>query len=270
MKKSLNQIFNIIPSTVSAMASCATIAAFALGFTASAETRDIYFNLGVVNYNGNDWDYYETQLRDEFPAHTIFRGRECTRYCDTPGNGSEHTTGGFALGIGYNLTERLTAELSMMTGSDLDSTVVQAGNPIWYSVKQELDVIKANLAMSFPVTPQFAIQAGAGVQLNSLRLRYATTTGDGLAEDTIDATNTKSHDVAAHLTGGLWWSLQEQYILGLQLSHPFSDNDAYTSSIEIQFRIAPWKRNSDLRASGSSSGKSNKSVERAFSPPLQK
>ena len=264
MKDRLNQVFNDMPSITSAMVSCAIVAALTLSFSASAEKSDIYFNLGLVGYNGNDWDYYETQLRDEFPAHTIFRGRECRRYCDTPGNGSEHTTGGFLLGIGYNLTERLTGDLSIMTGSDLNSTVVQAGNPIWYSVKQELDVIKANLAMSFPVTPQFAIQAGAGVQLNSLRLRYATTTGDGHAEDTIDATNTKSHDVAAHLTGGFWWTVQEQYKIGLQLSHPFSDNDAYTSSIEIQWRILPWKRTSQLRAGGRSSSKSNTPIERVI------
>ena len=203
-----------------------------------AEESDAYLIASWGVYNNMNTAPISELLAKEFPGHSTFVGRVCTRYCKTPqywspGDGQEGST----IGFGYSLSEEFAVEISWMYGPSVSSTVVQASNPVWHLAKHKVTGVRVYAAYEHPLSPRVSLEFKAGLLNYTSRLTYSSYTGDGGADNLQGSGSTSQDDAAASFSAGLAFGVNDRVETSLQLNVHQDSGFSFNQSTQLQLKL---------------------------------
>ena len=205
---------------------------------AHAEKGDTYLIAGWGIYSNLNTAAVSHLLNKEFPRHTTFVGRVCTRYCATrqiwdPGHSQE----GSEIGVGYTLSDDFAVEISWMNGPSVDSTVVQASNPLWHIAEHKVKGLRLHTAYVYPLSPRFTLEIKAGLLNYRSRISYKSYIGDGGVDNLQGSGSLSLHDSGAHFSAGLGFGISEGVETSLQLSTHQDSDFSFGQSLLLQVKM---------------------------------
>ena len=205
---------------------------------AHAEKGDTYLIAGWGIYNNLNTAAVSDLLNKEFPGHTTFVGRVCTRFCATrrywdPGHPQE----GSKIGVGYTLSDDFAVEISWMNGPSVHSTVVKASDPLWHIAEHKVKGLRLDAAYAYPLAPRFTLEIKAGLLNYRSSISYTSFKGNGGVDNVQGSGSERRHDSGGHFSTGLGFSISERVETSLQLSVHQDSGFSFGQSLLMQLKI---------------------------------
>lgn len=208
-----------------------------------AKQDKLHFSVGISVFESINSKSVSTTLTDEFPDHTVFLGRSCSRFC-TDGQSSDPAgTTALSTGAGYAFNRNLEAEISMVWGPVVRSTVAQSGNPLWYLANNEVTSLKASVIAVRPLSENFELRGKATVHFDNVRVTYDSYVGNGGIDNLQGSGSYSNRSMNTSLSGGLWLVRSKAISVGVDLTILFGSTTSFSQSADMQVRFKPLGRN---------------------------
>ena len=216
----------------------------ALLATSQAEAKQdkLHFSVGISVFESINSKSVSKILTDEFPDHTVFLGRSCSRFCSDGESSDPSGSTATSIGAGYAFNRNLEAEISVIWGPVVRSTVARSGNPLWY-LTSNVTSIKAGVIAVRPLTGNFELRGKAAVQMDTIRVLYDSYVGNGGIDNLQGSGSYSNRTMNTSLSGGLWLVRSEAISVGVDVTFLFGSTTSFSQSVDLQVRIRPFGRN---------------------------
>ena len=208
-----------------------------------AKQDQLHFSVGISVFESINSKSVSKTLTDEFPDHTVFLGRSCSRFCSDGQSGDPAGTTALSIGAGYAFNRNLEAEISMVWGPVVRSTVAQSGNPLWYLTNNEVTSLKASVIAVRPLSENFELRGKAAVHFDTVRVTYDSYVGNGGIDNLQGSGSYSNRGMNTSLSGGLWLVRSKAISVGVDLTILFGSTTSFSQSVDMQVRFKPFGRN---------------------------
>lgn len=215
------------------------VAALTVSTFSYADREDVYFFLSLDSFQNVNTGSTMDVLQAEFPAHTIFVGRTCQRFCSQGASGNPDATGA-SFGVGYAFSDTFSLEFSRVDGPEIFSTVAQTGNPVWYRTKSAVNGWRLDGVLTRSLSPEFSLQGSFGLKHFSSDVSFSSYRGGDGPFNVLSRGSFTSRDLTAILRGGIRFDHFDKVSFGVDLSFYVGSEFSYERSIGVQMKINPF------------------------------
>ena len=208
-----------------------------------AKQDKLHFSVGISVFESINSKSVSKALTDEFSDHTVFLGRSCSRFCSDGQSSEPSGTTALSIGAGYAFNRNLEAEISMVWGPVVRSTVAQSGNPLWYLTNNEVTSLKASVIAVRPLSENFELRGKAAVHFDTVRVTYDSYVGNGGIDNLQGSGSYSNRSMNTSLSGGLWLVRSKAISVGVDLTFLFGSTTSFSQSVDMQVRFKPFGRN---------------------------
>lgn len=208
-----------------------------------AKQDKLHFSAGISVFESINSKSVSKTLTDEFPDHTIFLGRTCSRFCSDGRSSDPSGSTATSIGAGYAFNRNLEGEISMVWGPVVSSTVAQSGNPLWHLTSNEVTSLKASVIGVHPLSENLELRGKAAVQIDTVRVLYDSYIGNGGIDNLQGSGSYSNRSMSTSLSGGLWLVRSKAISVGVDLTFLFGSTTSFSQSVDMQVKLRPFGRN---------------------------
>ena len=208
-----------------------------------AKQDQFHFSVGISVFESINSKSVAKTLTDEFPDHTVFLGRSCSRFCSDGQSSDPSGTTALSVGAGYAFNRNLEAEISIVWGPVVRSTVVLSGNPLWYLTNNDVTSLKASVIGVRPLSENFELRGKAAIHVDTVRVTYDSYVGNGGIDNLQGSGSYSNRSLNTSLSGGLWLVRSKAISVGVDLTFLFGSTTSFSQSVDMQVRFKPFGRN---------------------------